>query len=396
MSQRYCAAALLHHGTTRIRNMGSSADELAALNIIQSLGAQVQHIGNEIIINADGIVSASTMLHCAESGLAARLFTPIAALADKAITINAEGSLLNRPMHFFETVLADLGVSMHHFNGHLPFTVCGPLQAKSIAVSGNLSSQFISGLLFALSSAATENIQLDVQSLVSKPYIDLTLDVLARFGHKISHTKYSHFHIAPHQQKEASTIDIVVEQDWSSAAFWLAAATINGSLTLEGLQKDSLQADARMLDLIQTIGAKVTWTNDRLNIQSNQLNAFDIVLTEAPDLFPVLAVLAASCMGTSSLKGLHRLVHKESNRAASITALLTQLEVAFEIADDTLIIHGQSSFPPIDYYCPNDHRMAMAAALATMRTSGPMNLYQIECVRKSYPHFWEHIAAQVK
>lgn len=396
MSQRYCAAALLHNGTTQIRNIGQSADEQAAISIIQALGAQLTQSTGSIEVHADGMIKGNTRIHCAESGLAARLFTPIAALANTPITVDGQGSLLQRPMHFFTATLTALGVSLPDFNGHLPFTICGPLQAKNLSVDGQLSSQFISGLLFALSAAATDNILLEVKDVVSKPYIDLSLDVLNRFGHQVQHTNYAQFYIEPNRQRQARHIDIIVEGDWSSAAFWLAAATINGSLSLAGLQKESLQADARMLDLIQAIGAKVNWADELLQVESNTLRAFDIDITDAPDLFPVLSVLAASCVGCSSLKGIHRLLYKESNRAESIAALLTQLEVIFDIIDDTLIIHGKDSFPAITYYCPNDHRMAMAAALAAMRTEAEMHLFQIECVRKSYPNFWEDIADQVK
>lgn len=392
MTQRVCAAALLHRGQTIIKNAGSSNDEKAAINIIQQLGAAIQLKGNEMTILSDGIVRGNTSINCGESGLSARLFTPIAALSNQPITIEGEGSLLQRPMRFFEEVLTRLNVSITAEDAYLPFAVSGPLQAKNIVVNGNLSSQFISGLLLALSASATENIILEVDNLVSKPYIDLTLEVLSLFGKTIHHQDYRYFHIHPSTFSFPQTIEVTIESDWSSAAFWIAAATIQGSVALLGLNKKSNQADKIILDIIRKIGAKTLWENDVLKISSGDLNPFDANLTDAPDLFPVLAVLAACCHGQSKLTGLHRLIHKESNRAESISHLLAQLAVPFAVEQDTLIIQGVKSFNTIEYDCPNDHRMAMAAALAPLHSEGAIEIVNAECVHKSYPDFWKDCA----
>lgn len=392
MTQRVCAAALLHRGQTIIKNVGSSNDEKAAINIIQQLGAAIQLKGNEMTILSDGIVRGNTSINCGESGLSARLFTPIAALSNQPITIEGEGSLLQRPMRFFEEVLTRLNVSITAEDAYLPFAVSGPLQAKNIVVNGNLSSQFISGLLLALSASATENIILEVDNLVSKPYIDLTLEVLSLFGKTIYHQDYRYFHIHPSTFSFPQTIEVTIESDWSSAAFWIAAATIQGSVALLGLNKKSNQADKIILDIIRKIGAKTLWENDVLKISSGDLNPFDANLTDAPDLFPVLAVLAACCHGQSKLTGLHRLIHKESNRAESISHLLAQLAVPFAVEQDTLIIQGVKSFNTIEYDCPNDHRMAMAAALAPLHSEGAIEIVNAECVNKSYPDFWKDCA----
>ena len=392
MTQRVCAAALLHRGQTIIKNIGSSHDEKAAIKIIQQLGAAIQLEGNEMTILSDGIVRGNTSINCGESGLSARLFTPIAALSNQPITIEGEGSLLQRPMRFFEEVLTQLNVSVTAEDTYLPFTVSGPLQAKNIVVNGNLSSQFISGLLLALSASATENIILEVDNLVSKPYIDLTLEVLSLFGKTIHHHDYRYFHIHPSTFSFPQNIEVTIESDWSSAAFWIAAATIQGSVALLGLNKKSNQADIIILDIIGKIGAKTLWENDVLKISSGDLNPFDANLTDAPDLFPVLAVLAACCHGQSKLTGLHRLIHKESNRAESISHLLAQLAVPFAVEQDTLIIQGVKSFNTIEYDCPNDHRMAMAAALAPLHSEGAIEIVNAECVHKSYPDFWKDCA----
>ncbi|MDI9320785.1 MAG: 3-phosphoshikimate 1-carboxyvinyltransferase [Phycisphaerales bacterium] len=396
ITQRICAAALLHRGQTKIKNIGSSNDEKAAINILQQLGAAIQLKGNEMTILSDSNVRGNTSINCGESGLSARLFIPIAALSNQPITIKGEGSLLQRPMLFFQEVLTQLNVSVTTQGACLPFRVSGPLQAKSILVNGNLSSQFISGLLLALSASATESIILEVDNLVSKPYIDLTLEILSLFGKTIHHQNYHYFHINPSFFSVPQHIEITVESDWSSAAFWIAAATIKGSLVLSGLNQKSNQADKIMLHIIGKIGAKTLWENDVLKISSGDLNAFDADLTDAPDLFPVLAVLAACCDEQSKLTGLHRLAHKESNRAESITQLLAQLAVPFAVEQDTLIIQGVKYFNTIEYDCPNDHRMAMAAALASMRSEGRIQIMNAECVNKSYPDFWKDLTINGK
>ena len=270
------------------------------------------------------------------------------------------------------------------------------MKAKNILVNGSTSSQFISGLLLVLAASAKENIVLVVDNLVSKPYIDLTLEVLSLFGKTIHHQDYHYFYINPSEFSDPQTVEIIIESDWSSAAFWIAAATIRGSVALSGLNKKSNQADKIILDIIGKIGANIVWENDLLQISSSDLQAFDADLTDAPDLFPVLAILAASCKGQSKLTGLHRLIHKESNRAESITHLLAQLAVPFVIEQDTLVIQGVKSFNAIDYNCPNDHRMAMAAALASMRSEGRIQIMNAECVNKSYPDFWKDLAINEK
>ena len=393
MTQRVCAAALLHNGRSVIRNYGQSDDEKAAIAIIQNLGAKVSFPDPDLmVIESGGRIQNAQRIDCGESGLSARLFTPIASLYEKPVMIMGKGSLLKRPMHFFGELMQQLDVSLPDFNGYLPFSLCGPLQVKNIAVDGSLSSQFISGLLFAFTQKATNMVEVKVAGLTSRPYIDLTLEVLALFGKKISHQNYEVFTIDPRSFCDVIAPDISIESDWSSAAFWVAAATINGSLSLTGLNKKSVQADIIILEIVKRIGALIYWENNILHISSGNLNAFNADLTNAPDLFPVLAVLAACCNGESKLTGLHRLTHKESNRAESITHLLSLLGVSFSIEQDTLIVVGSTVLKSIQYCCPNDHRMAMAAALAAMRSEGEVEILNAECTNKSYPDFWNDIA----
>lgn len=395
-TQRVYAAALLHNGTTIVEQDGTSQDELAALCIIQQLGANVQQYGTQKHITSSGkIYPLASQINCGESGLAARMFTPIAALASQPILITGQGSLLHRPMELFGNTLKALKVKLSNFEGHLPFTIQGPLQAANIIADGTISSQYISGLLFALAASATKTVSLQVDDLVSKPYIDMTLEVLAHFGHSIDNHNYQQFIIKPQLYTHTSSIHTNIQADWSSAAFWIAAAAINGQVSLKGLQQHSTQADKKLLYIIQQMGANASWHYDTLNIAAQQLQAVQADLSHSPDLFPVLAILAASAQGTSMLHGLPRLTHKESNRAEAISNLLSLLGVQHSATTHTLTIHGQPSFESISYHCPHDHRMAMAAALAAMRSQGPITIANAQCVDKSYPSFWAHTASNL-
>jgi 3-phosphoshikimate 1-carboxyvinyltransferase len=391
ISQRVCAAALLHKGETIVHNLGFSNDEIIALEIIQDLGAKTFWAGKDLHIVSNGLVGSTSSINCGESGLASRMFAPIVALSRSPIKVLGDGSLLQRPMGFMIEAFANLKVQFSSNQGYLPFTICGPLTEKDILVDGRLSSQFLSGLLFAFSSVARKKVIVEVEGLVSKPYVALTLEVLKTFGKEIIHQDYRIFELNPERFIFPELVEIDIENDWSSAAFWIVAATIQGSIKLQGLNPNSCQADKIILEVVAEVGAKIEWESKQLLIQSNQLHSFSINLNDSPDLFPVLSILAACCQGESRLIGMHRLIHKESNRAAAIESLLTQLGVRFRIDQDALIIEGQKSFAALTYVCPNDHRMAMAAALTSIRSNEPIIIQNASCVHKSYPTFWDDV-----
>lgn len=389
--QRVCAAAYLHRGRTTILNPGVSEDDRAAIDIIRQLGACVDEEDGLMVVTGGTNQHLASELNCGESGLSARLFTPIAALHAQPVLISGTGSLPKRPMHFFAEVLPKLGVRLPGFSGHIPFTVQGPLSPGDITVQGALSSQFISGLLFAYTAAATRKVSICVENPVSTPYIDLSILVLELFGKPIRQTGHHLFEIDPASFSSPEQLTVTVEGDWSSAAFWIAAASLCGSIELKGLAEDSRQADRAIVSLLQSAGADLRWQGGELVVRQAALSGFEADLTDCPDLFPVLAVLAASCKGRSVLKGVQRLAHKESDRAQSISELLSLLQVSHTLEGDLLTIEGKEGFPPFSYSIPHDHRMAMAAALAALKAAGPVSLGNTEAVAKSYPSFWTHV-----
>lgn len=391
-TQRALAGALLHHGKTVIKHAGSSNDEVAAMAVIQQLGATINKHQDHLEIISNGIAPINNYINCGESGLAARLFTPIAALSAHEMTIQGTGSLLKRPMDTFHIVLPELGIDMPHFNGYIPFTVKGPLIPSSIRIDGSLSSQFLSGLLFAISHKATAAVRIEVDNLKSTPYIDLTLEVLQQFGKPVTHDSYKYFYIDPAKFYNTGDVTIDIEGDWSNAAFWLVAGAINGKVMVQGLSLQSVQADKAVLQLLADIDTRLMLSGDTIEVRTGKLKNFEFDATHCPDLFPILGVLAGCCEGESCITGIHRLHHKESNRAESVSKMLQQFGIPFSIQDDSLCISGVGHFKGNIIDAHNDHRIAMAASIGALRADGPVTIKEAESINKSYPHFYEDLS----
>jgi 3-phosphoshikimate 1-carboxyvinyltransferase len=394
MTQRAYAAALLHTGRTIVRNPGHSADDLAALHVIRQLGAKVHTLANnEIEIISHGVNPVAEEIDCGESGLCARLFAPIAAISHLPVKINGKGTLLQRTMEVYRSVFEQLHVTAADFTGQIPFTVKGPLKVQDIIIDGSQSSQFLSGLLFAYAFTAPEPVTITVTDLKSTPYIDLSLSILEKYGKLVHHDNYQTFQIKSSVSIERSPVVIDIEADWSSAAYWLVAGAINGDIFAEGLQLDSLQADKAILQVLQEAGASLSITYEGIGVKKSRLRAFDFDATHAPDLFPVLAVLAAYANGESYITGLHRLWHKETNRAETVAEMLLSLEVSFSIEDDMLCISGGRQVTGGYVESCKDHRIAMSAAIAAINSRNAIIINEAEAVNKSYPDFFRHLQA---
>ena len=394
MTQRVFAGALLHSGKTVIKNAGTSNDETAALHIIQSLGAAVQRRGDVIEVAGGNVHAVNGTIHCGESGLSARLFTPIAGLSGSPVAITGEGSLLQRPMKVLEEVLPQLGIIVAATKGCLPITLNGEFTPADITIDGSDSSQFLSGLLFAYCYANEGKAHtIEVHDLKSKPYIDMTLHVLRQFGCEVMHDGYKKFYPAPGNTGATDDdIEITIDGDWSSAAYFLVAGAIAGNVSVSGLADNHIQADNAILPLLKSIGADVQVTADAITVKKSPLSAFEFDATDSPDLFPILAILAACCDGESYIKGVHRLFHKESNRAQSISEMLMDFDVPFSIEDDTLCITGVDRLQGTVIDVHHDHRIAMAAAIGALRANGPVDIPGVEAVNKSYPDFFKHLS----
>ena len=395
--QRACAAALINNGTTVIDNAGSSNDEQAAMNIVQKLGATVDSIRNEVIITSNNHIFTSTyegkhtIISCGESGLSLRMFTPLAALFNQEITFTGEGSILTRPVNFFDTILPKLGVETSSNNGKIPLRLRGPLVPKNITVDGSLSSQFLTGLLMAYAKACTAPVSIKVNNLTSKPYIDLTLGILSHFGFHIENENYERFNVFPRKSDNSHSIKYTVEGDWSNVAFLLVAGAISGEVKVKGALLNSSQGDKKIMDALESCGASIHIKGKEIIVSKNNLNAFNFDATNCPDLFPPLVALAAYCKGTSTIKGVYRLAHKESDRAKTLKAEFAKMNVDVELNDDVMIIKGDNQVKGAKVTSHNDHRIAMACAVAALGAKGNTTISHAEAVKKSYPTFFEDL-----
>jgi 3-phosphoshikimate 1-carboxyvinyltransferase len=257
-----------------------------------------------------------------------------------------------------------------------------------------LSSQFLTGLLFAFAHAATEPITIQVVDLKSKPYIDLTLAVLQHFGYAVQHENYQQFHIHPRKINQ-QPIDFTVEGDWSGAAFLLVAGAIAGNLTITGLDVFSEQADKAILQALMQTGALLSITEKEIISARPQhqaaLKPFQFDATDCPDLFPPLVALAACCAGTSVIEGVERLTHKESNRALTLQDTFGKMGIQIELQDNLMLIHGGTLITGAEVHSHHDHRIAMAAAVAALCANAPVKIADADAINKSYPDFYKHL-----
>ncbi|MCI5718422.1 MAG: 3-phosphoshikimate 1-carboxyvinyltransferase [Alistipes sp.] len=389
-AQRAIALALLAEGRTTLRNIEFCKDTRSAISCIEALGAKVSYLDDSTIAVDGGLNPVTDTLMVGESGLATRLFTPIASLNSTPICIKGEGTLLHRPMIMMIEPLRKLGVEVRDGGGHLPIVVRGPIHGGNIEVDGSFSSQFITGLLLAL-PLAKEDTTLYVRSAVSTPYIDMTIDTARRFGVEIMHHEgdYSEFYIEGGQTYRPA--DIAIEGDWSGASTMLVAGAIAGRVTLKNLSTLSKQADTAICRALERAGAGIIIEGDSITVTKRPLRPFTFDATNSPDLFPALAALAAAAHGESTIIGTQRLLHKESDRAETIRQEYEKLGIEVDISEENVMKIRGGEIHPATVFSHNDHRIAMSLAVSALRCKGDVTIENAECVEKSYPTFFEDL-----
>lgn len=397
-TQRAFAAALLTGGISHISSAGASNDDLAALDIIQQLGASVAKDGSGIVIDSRNSFLAQSSnevikLNCGESGLSIRMFTPIASLTAQPVLIEGRGSLRTRPMDFFDTVLPQVDVKISTNGGKLPLNVQGPLVPQNITVDGSLSSQFLTGLLMAYSAAGASDVAIEVTDLKSRPYIDLTLQVMESFGLPVPvNNNYRQFYFPKKERNETGQpINCIVEGDWSGGAFLLVAGAIGGNIAVENLKLNSAQADKRILEALKSCGATIEITDTAIQLRKTDLKSFYFDATDCPDLFPPLVALAAYCQGNTNIKGVSRLAGKESNRGLTLQEQFGKMGVEILLDGDNMTISGGKKLKGANVHSCHDHRIAMACAVAALGADGPTTIEDAEAINKSYPDFYDHL-----
>ena len=409
-AQRAIIAAALAEGRSHLRGYSPCADSESALEVARVLGAKVRLDGSTLSI--DGIGGAHTKLetlHTGESGLLTRLMIPLmATINDCPVTITGEKTLTRRPLKGVSDIMASFGVIVRE--NTVPMHVEGRIIPGVAEISGKDGSQLISGLLTALPLFDKPS-TLIITDPKSIPYMFITCDVLKRFGIRISAEMEGDqkmieeqdwsgctgvtFKIRGGQKYHAADFDI--EGDWSSAANFLVAGALYGKAEVQGLETSSLQADLTIADILVEAGAIVSEMDDAVCVSRAPLEAFTADLNNAPDIFPIVSVLAAFCAGESVISGAGRLAGKESNRAEAILEMLAGLGVHASITGDDLHVLGETLTSRLlngrllrggSFTSRGDHRMAMALKVASIGASGPVVIDDTACVAKSFPDFW--------
>ena len=365
--QRVIAMALLAEGTSRFGNVTLCDDSQAAIEIARALGAEIELTERNLTLKG-GFKPRKKVLDCGESGLCSRLFAAVAALSPQELILTGRPALRKRPADMIPEPLQKLGARCESDNGHLPLKISGPLKGGKVKIDGSVSSQFLTGLLIALPIVAADS-EISVDNLKSKPYIDLTIAILEKFGVHIENHNYYRFFIPGGQKYHATEFD--VEGDFSGAAFLLTAGALRGRITVTGLNPKSQQADRAILELLQQCGARVKISPDEISVAHSKLQAFTCDANHYPDLFPPLVGLAAGCEGVSQIAGVERLLYKESDRAAVLKTEFGKLGIDISIEGETMLIKGGKIQGGLTE-AHNDHRIAMALAIAGLCSEKPV------------------------
>lgn len=336
---------------------------------------------------AEKPVTTPETIDCHESGSTIRFLMPFFHLSSQPMTFIGRGRLGERPYTTFYRLFEERGIVYETTEGKLPTTIKGQLPPGVYEIEGNVSSQFITGLMFMLPLLEGDSTIKITTHLESKGYIDLTLEALKAFGIEIENQGYEAFHIKGNQSYKGT--DFVVDGDYSQAAFWLVAAAIGNEVILDGMKWASLQGDREIIDIIEKMGGKVHFENGKLRVESENLRGIVIDASQCPDLVPVVAVLCSMCEGESRIINAERLRIKESDRLKAISTELNKMGGKIQETEDGLIIQGIDHFIGAEVDSWNDHRIAMAIAIASTKTEGTVHLTGADAVKKSYPMFWD-------
>lgn len=333
----------------------------------------------------EALKSKSDTVDCLESGSTLRFLIPVAAVLGIETTFIGSGRLPQRPLDEYTKLLPKHGVNVQTAGG-LPYSISGKLQAGHYEIAGDVSSQYITGLLLALPLADGDSALHITTALESKPYVDMTIQVMEAYGVFVRETEFGYL-IKGNQHY--NKIDFKVESDWSQAAFFMAAGAIASNITIEGVNPDSLQGDKVVCDIMKTFGADVTISDDSVRCRSDVLMGTVIDAHDIPDMVPAIAVTAAFAQGETIIKGAARLRYKESDRLKSIADNLRMMGVNVEEMPDGLIIQGGRQLHGAELHGYNDHRIVMAFTVAASFARGNSTIDDAESINKSYPAFFE-------
>lgn len=390
VAHRALIASALSGKKCIVRNVALSADITATLNCMQALGACFAYDKSTQTVTFRSMqnkTDENPVLDCCESGSTLRFLIPIALCFKKKILFTGQGRLMERPQKPYFDIFDEQKIKYSTQNENL--IIEGALKPGKFLLPGDVSSQFITGLLFALPLLDGESEIIVTTPLESKGYIDITLDVLKNYGIKIKNYHYQKFSISGNQNYQGS--DYTIESDYSQAAFFLVAGALGCEITCHNLRKDSLQGDKKIIDILKKTGAKIeeNATGGICVKRTACMQGTVIDAREIPDLVPILTVLCTFCKGESRIINAGRLRIKESDRLAAITAELNRMGARIEEHSDSLTIYGVGALHGATLSSWNDHRIAMAAAIAACRAEGDTVIMGAQAVQKSYPDFFD-------
>jgi len=404
-AQRAILLAALTEGTTRLFGINICDDIESALSVAVQLGAEISQeqdtltiIGHQNI-QKEGLKVRDNTLFVGESGLLARLCIPLAGLSNEPVRIIGEKTLLHRKVSEHRLALKKLGLNIEYTDKHfLPLTVAGPLKGGCIDITGIHGSQMISGLLIALSQAQKESI-IKVRNVTSAPYIDLTSIISTFFGIEDSlfedeEDLSSRTYLISPRQQIRPVLGLEVEKDWSAAAFFLVAGAIMGDITISGMDFFSDQADAVIFEFLENTDIDIIKNKDgSINVRKSIICPFLYDITDSPDLFAPMVLLALRADGESCIQGIRRLKNKESDRTATFMEEFAKLGVKMRTEGDNLYIQGEDGLVLKGASCSShgDHRLAMALCIAELIADSEIQIDDLHCISKSFPTFLENL-----
>lgn len=385
-AHRAVICAALSRGVSKIAPIELSEDITATLRAVETLGVSVRLEENVLTVDGSALGTArSRELDCGESGSTLRFFIPIAAALGLPVRFTGRGRLPQRPLGTYLECLPPAGVNCQSTGG-LPFSIHGKLQGGRFAVAGNVSSQFITGLLLALPLTGEDSEIVLTTPLQSAGYVEMTIRTMAAFGVTVEKTMAG-YRIAGGQRYQPQ--NYAVESDWSQAGFYLAAGALGSRLALHGLRRDSIQGDRTAEAVFSAFGAQLEWQGKALIVSPGVLRGIAVDASQIPDLVPPIAAAAALAEGESKITGAGRLRLKESDRLAAMASAINALGGSVQEEEDGLVIQGVSSLKGGRVSGCNDHRVVMAMAVAALRAGGPVEITDPHSIRKSYPSFFK-------
>lgn len=389
-----CAA--LADGKSLVKNITPSEDLEATCRVLQKFGATVETVAHEdgrrIVAVTGGLSSQTSPLKvdCGESGSTVRFLIPVGLLTGREITYTGRGRLPERPLDPFLKIFDEKHIDYKKGNQSLPLTISGQLKGGTYELPGNVSSQFFTGLLMTLPLLRDDSVIRSTTVVESESYINITLDCLRRHGIYVEKERDGLYLIRGRQAYRKG--EYTVEGDFSQAAFWLVGGIIGQALELTGLSGNSTQGDREIVSFIESMRGRIERSGSVLRAVPSRTTGLTIDVKDCPDLVPALAVLGTFSQGITRIVNGARVRLKECDRLHAMAEVLNALGGKVQETKDGLIIEGVSSLTGGRVRAWNDHRIAMALAMASQRCTGKLTIEGAECVRKSYPSFWQDFA----